>query len=204
VRIAVLFLVSALTLTGCAAGSQPSTQPGASAPAEPTVLSAGRSDLALAPGRYLSPDGFVPPLLLTVPAGWTSTHRGDDAFDVSRPDPSKDTPLVVVAFITPQGDGVATAVDGIRRAVKGTVTAVSGTVAGQPARGIDVAGGAGPLVTSPSGTISLDTVPGGHARVLGTDIDGVPLLAVVLVPDGHRWAELSASAQQLLAGVTPG
>jgi hypothetical protein len=188
-----LLLTAALLLTGCSGGAEHT--PKVAEPPDRAALSIGANDLMLQPGMYLSPEGFVPPLELSVPAGWTSHRRGDDAFDVGRP-------LVVVAFITPKDSGSAGALTRLRRAAKGTVTNAQGTLAGQPAKGLDVVGGSGRLMTSPSGTIAVDQSPGRHLRVLGTDVDGVPLLAVVVL-DGSRWRELSASATQFLAGVTP-
>jgi hypothetical protein len=99
---------------------------------------------------------------------------------------------------------VKTALDRLRTAVTGTVTAATGTLDGQPATGFEEVGGSGELIASPSGTLSLDVLPQGHLLVLGIDVDEVPLLAVVLVPDGARWKSLLPRAQQLLAGVTGG
>jgi hypothetical protein len=59
-------------------------------------------------------------------------------------------------------------------------------------------------VASPAHTISLDYAGGQRVRVLGTDLDGVPLLAVVVVPGGRQWSTLLPQAMALLAGVTPG
>src|SRR6478735_1211577 len=67
-----------------------------------TVLPAGKSDLALPPGRYASPPGFAPALQVAVRgSGWRSTHRGPDGFDLSRPDPTRDVPLVALVVVTP-------------------------------------------------------------------------------------------------------
>jgi hypothetical protein len=203
-----VLLLSVLLLTGCSSGSPTAApplepEPVTSATADPRVLVAGKDDVELS-GRYFSPDGFVPPLSLTVPAGWRSTHRGDDGFDLSLPDPAKDAPLVVVALMTPQDTTVRTALDRLRAAAKGTVTAATGALAGEPASGFEEVGGSGELVASPSGTLSLDVLPAGHLLVLGTDIDEVPLLAVVLVPDGARWKALLPRAQQLLRGIGRG
>jgi hypothetical protein len=52
--------------------------------------------------------------------------------------------------------------------------------------------------------MSLDYAPGQRVRVLGTDVDGVPLLAVVLVPDGKQWGALLPAALALLGGVSRG
>ena len=197
-RAPVLVLTALLALSGCSGGSHPVATPTATEPAGPSVLAAGKGDLPLQPGSYLSPDGFVPTLTLAVPAGWTSSHRGDDAFDLSLSEQS-----VVVALITPTDTRSGTALARMRKATTGKVTDVAGTLAGLPATGFEVVGGTGQLVASPSATLAVDAVPGGHLRVLGTDVDGVPLIAVVSVADGSRWNALIASAQQLLAEVTP-
>jgi hypothetical protein len=199
VRAPVLLL--ALLLVSCGGASRQPAAPSVSV-SPVAVLSAGKSDLPLH-GSYLSPDGFVPSLALTVPAGWTSTHRGDDAFDLSRPNPSQDAPLVVVALITPKDDAVETALARLRSAAKGIVTTAVGTLDGQPATGFEEVGGSGELIASPSGTLALDAYPKGHLLVLGTDIEDVPLLAVVVVPDGTRWAELKGLAQVVLSSITP-
>jgi hypothetical protein len=202
VRTAVLLLSGLLALTACSGSSTPATAPSspasptASEPAGPNVLPVGKSDLVVT-GTYLSPDGFVPPLALQVPAGWHSTHRGDDAFDLTRPG-------VTVSLVTPIDQAVATALASARKAATGTVTPVKGTLDGQPATGFVVTGGTGRLVASPSGTLTVDAVPGGRIEVLGTDVEGVPLLAVTSVTDAKRWTGLHAQATALLAGVAPG
>jgi hypothetical protein len=193
VRAPVLLLAALIVLTGCGGSTTPTVRE--TEPPGPAVLSAGTNELALQPGKYLSPDGFVPALALTVPAGWTSSHRGDDAFDLRRA-------LVTVALVTPNDDNAARALTRLRKAARGAVTNTSGTLVGRPATGFDAVGGSGRLITSPSRTVVLDASPRGHLRVLGTDVDGVPLLAIVVIPDASRWPELSASAQQLLEGVT--
>ncbi|MDX6216881.1 MAG: hypothetical protein QOG99_2465, partial [Frankiales bacterium] len=43
-----------------------------------------------------------------------------------------------------------------------------------------------------------------RVRVLGADLGGVPLVAIVVVPDGRQWSALLPQAMALLAGVTPG
>ena len=83
------------------------------------VLPAGKADLPLTPGTYLAPDGFVPALALAVPAGWSSAHRGDDAFDLAMTDPTKGAPLVAVVFVTPLGTRVAESLLAIRRRATG-------------------------------------------------------------------------------------
>lgn len=195
-----LATLSLVVVTACSSGS--SAPPSAVPHPVVSVLPVGKEDLTVT-GKYLSPEGFVPPLVLDVPAGWTSGHRGDDAFDLSRPDPTRDAPLVSVVLLTPNDTTSPQALSRLRRLL-GAVTPVTGTLAGAPATGFDVVGGTGPLVSSPAGTIAVDRLPGQHARLLGTDLDGVPLLAVVVVPAGSRWAELLPVAEQLLAGVAAG
>ena len=207
-------MLCALVLSACSGSSgttiaplPASTSHAPSAASTVTVLPIGKQDLPLAPGSYVSPDGFVPSLGLTVPPGWTSTHRGDDAFDFARKDPAtplgKAAPPVAVLLVTPLGNRVAEALQKIHRSATGVVTPVTGTLAGQPATGFDIVGGTGQLLASPSATLALDAAPGQHLRVLGTDVDGVPLLAVVVVPDGSRWKQLLPVAQALLSGVLP-
>jgi hypothetical protein len=207
VRAPALLLAALLALTGCsgsATDSGPSHVPETQT-ADPSVLPAGRDDLALAPRTYYSPRDFVPPLAVTVPAGWHSTHRGDDAFDLSRPDPARGGPLVTVVFVTPPDDTAATALAAARAGVEGgTTTPVTGTLAGGRATGFDLVGGTGTLLTSPAGTISLDVAPRQRVRVLGTDIDDVPLLVAVVVHDGARWAQVLPHAQQVLDRVGRG
>ena len=206
-RAPVLLLTAALLLSGCSSGSSPQgsePSPGTSDVApDPRVLPAGKDDLVLKAQTYYSPTDFVPPLALTVPEGWHSTHRGDDAFDLSKPDPAKDAPLVAVVFDTPDGEAVAPVLAALKAKAKGAVD-VTGTLLGQPATGFEVTGGSGELLSSPSGTIALDLAAGQRVRVLGTDVDGTPLLVVVLVPDGTRWATVLPEADALLAKVTRG
>ncbi|MCW2587185.1 MAG: hypothetical protein JWN55_2701 [Frankiales bacterium] len=199
-RAPVLLLAAVLTLTGCATSPSDSgpEQVPESQSADPRVLPIGTTDLPLVPRTYYTPIGFVPPLALTVPAGWHSPRRGDDAFELSRPG-------VTVVFDTPPDATSAAALAAVRAAVKGgTVTPVRGTVAGRPATGFDILGGTGTLLTSPVRTVSVAAAPGRRVRVLGTDLDEVPLLVAVVVPDASRWSRLLPLAQQLLAGVSPG
>ena len=190
-----LLLVGCLLVAACSGGSSaPEVIPSVSP--EPNVLPAGKSVLPLAAETYYSPLDFVPPLALSVPAGWSSTHRGDDAFDLGRPG-------LIVVLDTPDGETVAPVLAELRAKAVHPV-AVTGTLDGQPATGFDTVGGSGELLQSPSGTIALDYAAGQRVRVLGTDVDGVPLLAVVLVPDGGQWSALLPQAMALLGGITPG
>ena len=195
-------LLAVLLAAACSTGGG---APDSGVPASPSVavdegvLPAGKGDLPVS-GVAFSPRDFVPALRLTVPDGWNSTHRGDDAFDLSRPDPAKDAPLVVVAFVTPQDATAAEALTTLRTRLAGA-TSVTGTVGGMPAEGLDVRDGSGPLVESPAGTLSLDRSPGQRARVLALDVDDVPLLVVVAVPDGTRFETVLPDVTELLAGV---
>ncbi len=166
------------------------------------TLPTGKADLPVA-GLAYSPLDFVPPLRLTVPAGWISTHRGDDAFDLSRPDPTKDAPLVVVAFITPDDATAADALETLRARL-GPGQAVSGTVGEMMAQGFDVVGGTGLLVESPVRTVTLDRTLGQRARILALDLDEVPLLVVIAVPDGTEFHAVLPDVDKLLAGVVQG
>lgn len=200
-----LLLVAAL-LAGCSTGSTvtdsgiPSVLPSVSA--EPGVLPTGTSNMVVS-GVVFSPLDFVPPLRLTVPQGWTSTHRGDDAFDLSRPGPSGDTPLVAVAFITPDEPTAADALKTLSGRV-GPGLPVTGTVGGVAAQGFDVVGGTGPLVQSPAGTLSLERAPGQRVRILALDLDDVPLLVLIVVPDGTKFQAELPDVDALLAGVIQG
>lgn len=183
-----------LLVTACSSGSPSGTI--VTPTPEPSVLDAGKSDVVLPAGTYYSPLDFVPPLAIKVPAGWTSAHRGDDAFDLG-------TDGVVVVFVTPDGETVAPALGALRAKAPHPVAA-TGTLDGQPATGFDATGGSGSFLVSPARTIELDLQPEQRIRVLGTDVDGTPLLAVVLVPDGTQWSTALPKALDLLAGVTPG
>jgi hypothetical protein len=167
------------------------------------ALPVGKSDLRLDAGSYASPPGFEPPLVLDVPAGWTSVHRGSDGFDLGRPDPRRDAPLVAVLLLTPDATSASEALDDVRSAADGQVRPIRGTLAGTRADGLAISGGSGPLVASAFFGIEVDAAPGQQVRVLGADVGGTPLLAVVLVPDGDRLDDLLPQAERLLAGVTP-
>jgi hypothetical protein len=189
--------VGTVLLVGACAGTSatPELVPDSSSP-DPHVLTAGKSDLPLEAGTYFSPVDFVPPLAITVPTGWGSTHRGDDAFDIGKPG-------VIVVFDAPEGETVAPVLRALRASAPHPV-AVNGTLDGRPATGFDAVGGSGELIKSPSGTIGLDYAAGQRVRVLGADVDGVPLLAVVLVPDGRQWDALLPQAMALLGAVSHG
>ena len=191
-----LALAGCLLAAACSSGWSGAPEVITTPSPEPHVLPAGKSELPLTAGVYYSPVDFVPPLAIALPDGWSSTHRGDDAFDLGKDG-------VIIVFDTPDGEHVAPALAAIRAKAPHPV-AVTGTLDGQPATGFDATGGTGVLVESPSGTIGLDYSAGQRVRVLGADVDGVPLLAVVLVPEGAKWATLLPQALDLLAHVTPG
>ena len=196
-----VILALVLALAGCTSGAPKDsgvpTHP--SVTVDPQVLPAGKADLPLS-GVFFSPRDFVPALRLTIPDGWTSTHRGDDGFDLSRPEPGKDAPQVVVAVLTPQDAPAADALSTLRQRL-GDVTPTTGTIGGLPAEGFDVVGGSGPLVESPAGTLSLDRASGQRARLLAVDIDDTPLLVAVVVPDGSRFDALLPDVTKLLNGI---
>lgn len=182
------------------AGSSPSASPGTSA-AEP--LPTGKSDLVVDAGTYGSPEGFRPALELQVPAGWTSVHRGSDAFDLGKPDPSRDAPLVAVVVMRPPEASAAEALAAARDAATGAVAPVDGVdLVGLPAEGVDLLGGHGQVVESADGGIALDAGPDQRLRLLAVDVGDDPLLVAVLVPDGAHFYAAWQQVKPLLAGIT--
>jgi hypothetical protein len=197
VRAAALLLGAALALGGCASGSPaPPPQVPDSVTADPTVLPAGSTDLPLLAQTYYSPVDFVPPLALTPVAGWHSTHRGDDAFDLTLPGSR-----LVVSFVTPDGDTVAGTLAALRAKAGARARPLTGSLAGERAAGFTVTGGTGTLLRSPSGTLSVVLAAGQTVRVLGIDLDQTPLLVVTVSADEPT---ALARAEQLLASVTRG
>jgi hypothetical protein len=169
---------------------------------EPGVLVAGASPQAL-DGEVFSPLDFVPPLRLTAPQGWVSTHRGDDAFDLSLTPDGETEPAVTVAFVTPQ-DATAQEALATLRSRHGDGAPVTGNLGGRQMTGFDVVEGEGLLVESPVGTVTLHRQPGQRARLLAVDVDDVPLLVVIVVPDGRRFASLFPQVDALLRRTLPG
>ncbi|MGB8651846.1 MAG: hypothetical protein WCD35_14420, partial [Mycobacteriales bacterium] len=112
-------------LVGCSSSTPGTAVPDLSDQPTPTVteLPVGRTALPLAAGHVLSPEGFVPPLQLSLPAGWSSTSRSDDGFDLVRAG-------VTVLFVTPSGDTVAPALAQLKARAGGRETRAAGTVAG--------------------------------------------------------------------------
>lgn len=203
-----------LTLAGCAGdnGAPPSsatsptspTSAGAS-PAQsgaPEPLPLGKDDLVVSAGEHSSPEGFAPAVSLMVPKGWTSVHRGADAFDLGLPDPHVDAPLLAVVFLTPPESSARAALDAVASRVADSTAPAQSTIGAIPATSVDLTGGKGQVVASRDGGIALDAGPGQRMRVYAADVAGAPLLVVVLVPDGRRWKAAIPRAEALLAGTT--
>jgi hypothetical protein len=171
----------------------------------PERLPTGKDDLDVAASSHLSPEGFAPELQLDLQfsglVGWTSVHRGADAFDLGLPNPETDAPLVAVAFMVPAEptaeEALATVRDtatstGVRvRDVKGPFDGIGATT------GIDVVGGQGQVVAGRDGGIALDASPGGRLQVFATDEGGSPLLVAVFAPDAHTWPQVKDAMQHL-------
>jgi hypothetical protein len=196
-----------LLLTGCGGSSDAtptatSHSPTGSAGPTAQVLELGKSELTLDAGAVRSPDGFVPAVELEVPAGWTSTHRYADAFDVGRPDPTADAPLVVVAVTTAPEPDAAAALTAVAERQRGAdLTRRSGDLLGSPAQSLEVVGGDGPAYRSRDGSIALDAVPGYRLRLLATDVAGTALVVAVLVVDDDRTDDLLAQAEALVGSL---
>lgn len=209
-RLVLAAVCGSVVLSGCSSASPGAAPSAASSPAASSsapaavALAVGKSMMPLSAGRYRSPEGFQPALNLTVPDGWTSTHRGSDAFDLGKPDPARDAPLVAVVFFAPPAPTASAALAALRKvaATSGTLTTVTGDIGGVPAQGIDLDGGTGQLIASADNGIALDAAPGQRVRLLAADVAGRPLVVVILVPDGKQWDTVLAQATQLLSGVT--
>lgn len=187
-------LLLLLSLAACADDQRPA-DPAASR------LPTGKSDLAVDAGTYLSPVGFTPELQLTVPAGWTSVHRGADAFDLGRPDPDRDAPLVAVVVMRPPQASADEAIAAVAEASGQRDRRVEMTVGDLDLAGVDVVGGHGQVVASADGGVALDAAPGQYLEVLAGDTDDGPLLVAVLVPDRDRLDDVSPDVQLLLNGL---
>jgi hypothetical protein len=190
-------VVALLVLTGCS-GDSDGTAPPAPAASD---LPVGKSDLVLDAGTYASPAGFRPALVHEVPDGWQSVHRGADAFDLGKPDPALDAPLVAVVLMRPVEATAEEALAAVRERAGAHATEVDGAIGEMPADGLDIDGGTGQLVASASGGIALDAAPGQRMRVLAADVGGDPLLVVVLVPHADRWDDAWAEAATVLDGI---
>ena len=206
-------VVAVMALASCAGDGTPSTastDPSTSAalasasaePVGPERLPSGKDLMEVTAGPYLTPDGFAPELRLDIPGGWTSVHRAADAFDLGMPDPDRDAPLLAVVFMTPAEGNAADALAAVEQRATGRVRAVRASIGPIKAKAIDVTGGRGELVASAARGIALDAAPGQRVRVLAADVDGAPLVVVVLVPDGDGWATGWAAARELLDGVS--
>jgi hypothetical protein len=203
-------LVLTIAAAGCGgssagpSGSDSGTSPTATATAgTQQVLPTGKELVQLDAGTYRSPDGFVPGLTVTVPAGWGTSHRFDDAFDISRHDPTRDAPAVAVIWMTPAAATAAEALATVKAAAGPAATDVTGRVGTAEVPGLDITDGSGTVVESVRRGIALDAEKGQRLRVLGVDLGGKPLLVVVLVPVKASWDRLSAGAQQLIDSVRP-
>jgi hypothetical protein len=174
-------------------------------PADPAPaadrLPTGKSDLAVEAGTYLSPEGFTPELTLDVPAGWTSIHRGADAFDLGKPDPARDAPLVAVVVMRPPQASAADAIAAVEEAAGGAGQQVHETAGDLELDGIDVVGGHGQVVASADGGVALDAAPGQQLRVLAGDTDDGPVVVAVLVPDADQFDGAWREAGVLLDGI---
>jgi hypothetical protein len=172
----------------------------------PATLPAGKSDLELAAGTYRSPAGFAPALQVTLTGtGWRSTHRGADGFDLSRPDPTKDAPLVALVVVTPPESDAAAALAGLTaraRRAGARVRPGEQMLSGVRARLLDVQRGDGPLVVSREHGIALDAVSDGRSRIVVWEVSGQPVVATVFVPDRTHWSAALRAARPLLSSLT--
>jgi hypothetical protein len=199
--------VAVLLLAGCGGSSDApttATSPSPTAAARPAaqVLELGKSDLPLDAGAVRSPDGFAPAVELDVPAGWTSTHRYADAFDLGQADPTADAPLVVVAVTTAPEPAAGAALTAVAERQQGAdLTRGTGDLLGSPARSLEVVGGDGPAYGSRDGSIALDAVPGYRLRLLATDVAGAALVVAILVVDDERTKDLLAQADALVGSL---
>jgi hypothetical protein len=204
---AAVAVAGGLLLAGCGDSGDPPTasgSPSATVAASPTaqVLELGKSELELDAGPVRSPDGFAPAVQLEVTDGWTSSHRYGDAFDLGRPDPTADAPLVVVAVTTaPEADAAAALAAVAQRQEGAELTHGTGELLGSPARSLEVVGGDGPAYGSRDGSIALDAVPGYRLRLLAADVAGAPVVVAVLVVDDERTADLLTQADALVGSL---
>jgi hypothetical protein len=208
-RLCVL-LLAATVAAGCGGGSTGSSAPGSSAPgssapgtAAAQPLTAGKDLVPLEPGTYRSPDGFVPAVTVDVASGWSSSHRFDDAFDVTQPDPARDAPGVAVVWMTPSAPTAAKALEAVRSAAGVASRPVRGQVGTAEVAGLDIIDGTGEVVASARGGIALDAAKGQRIRVLAVDLGGKPLVVVILVPVAANWDALLAKALPLVESVRP-
>jgi hypothetical protein len=213
-RIRVLLVVALLTFGACSDdGDGDADEPKASGSASSATATAdaaeplptGKDDLELQATSHLSPDSFAPELAIDLQfsglVGWTSVHRGADAFDLGLPDPEADSPLVAFAFMVPTEPTAAEALATVRanataagaqvRDVTGPFDELGATA------GVDIVGGQGQAVASRDGGIALDATPGGRLQVFATDEGGSPLLIAVFAPDAKTWPDVKDAADRL-------
>ena len=172
-----------------------------------TPLPTGKDDLAVQASSHLSPEGFAPELRLDLQfsglVGWTSVHRGADAFDLGLPAPDADAPLMAVAFMVPAeatGEEALATVRDSATAAGAQVKDVTGPFDELGAEaGVDIVGGQGQAVASGDGGIALDATPGGRLQVFATDEGGSPLVVAVFAPDAKQWPQVKDDVE-LLSG----
>jgi hypothetical protein len=135
--------------------------------------------------QFLTPSGFRPQLRFRVPsAGWSSTYRGSDGFDIAQPALGVDVPLVVVAFLTPAEADPTTALRAVARRARAAGAVVNFTEFNDGALSLSVKGGRGALVASRDRGIVLDAAPEGYVDIEAREYVGAPpLLIVTRVPD---------------------
>lgn len=212
--VTVAALLSVVAAAGCGsddssgvdAGVDPTTSPSASPTGDqPDALPTGKDDLPLEATSYVSPEGFAPRLSLDLQfsglVGWSSVHRGADAFDLALPNPQADGPLVVFAFLVPAEASAEEALASVRAqatAAGARVTGATGPFESIGATtGVDVLGGQGQVVASKDGGIALDATPGGRLQVYASDQGGSPLLVVAFAPDAKAWPDVDAAMARL-------
>jgi hypothetical protein len=218
-RIRLLLVVALLTFGACSGdgdgdADEPKATESASTPtptedaAEP--LPTGKDDLELQATSHLSPDGFAPDLAIDLQfsglVGWTSVHRGADAFDLGLPNPEVDAPLVAFAFMVPAEASAEEALATVRAnatAAGAQVKDVTGPFDELgAAAGVDIVGGQGQAVASRDGGIALDATPDGRLQVFATDEGGSPLLIAVFAPDAKTWPDVKAAMEQFSGALT--
>jgi hypothetical protein len=162
---------------------------GAPSPAAPRAspLPLGKSDLALAAGRWRSPDGFAPALSFALDDGWQSIHRYADFFDVGHAEPGKDAPRLAVAFSIAEEVDANAVLDGIVDAASiPRLETFSTTLAGHPATELYVSGVDRTLYHS--GNFGLESDRAGMVGVYVVQAAPRTVLVVaIVVPDVQRW-----------------
>src|SRR3954462_9666549 len=126
-RLAVLVVVATL-VAGCGGSSTTASSSASPTAAGSVALPLGKDLMALEQRTYRSPDGFVPAVTVDVPAGWSSVHRNDDAFDLTQPDPARDAPLVALVWMTPTQPTAAAALAAVKAAAGAAARPVQGRI----------------------------------------------------------------------------